>query len=239
MRLPAAWCGIIGLKTTIGRISTYGVLPLSPTLDTPGPMTRRVEDAAILLEVLQGADPLDPKTLGHRDAEPMARLRRGARGLRLARTPEPERGSIDPEVLAGLRPVRRYNARAGADIVELTFPRAFGDLGALNGRIISAEAYALLRDIVDDDALPLEEAVRPRIRAGAAISAREYLLALAERERLKSEFATAMEGMDAVLTRTTVAAAIRVGDVDQGTSPALLKRWVNLLGLCGLAVPTA
>ena len=60
VRLPAAWCGIIGLKTTIGRISTYGVLPLSPTLDTPGPMTRSVEDAAILLGVLQGADPPPP-----------------------------------------------------------------------------------------------------------------------------------------------------------------------------------
>ena len=56
VRLPAAWCGITGLKTTIGRISTYGVLPLTPTLDTPGPMTRSVEDAALLLAVMQGAD---------------------------------------------------------------------------------------------------------------------------------------------------------------------------------------
>jgi aspartyl-tRNA(Asn)/glutamyl-tRNA(Gln) amidotransferase subunit A len=51
VRLPAAWCGITGLKTTIGRISTHRVLPLSPTLDTPGPLTRSVEDAALLLGV--------------------------------------------------------------------------------------------------------------------------------------------------------------------------------------------
>src|SRR3712207_4885857 len=63
VRLPASWCGITGLKTTVGRVSTHGVMPLSPTLDTPGPMTRSVEDAAILLEILQGGDPLDPKTL--------------------------------------------------------------------------------------------------------------------------------------------------------------------------------
>ena len=62
VRIPAAWCGITGLKTTIGRISTYGVLPLSPTLDTPGPLTRSVEDAAVLLQVMQGADPRDPRT---------------------------------------------------------------------------------------------------------------------------------------------------------------------------------
>ena len=61
MRIPAAWNGITGLKTTIGRISTFGVLPLSPTLDTPGPITRDVEDAALLLTVLQGADPRDKR----------------------------------------------------------------------------------------------------------------------------------------------------------------------------------
>ena len=63
VRIPAAWNGITGLKTTIGRISTFGVLPLSPTLDTPGPITRDIEDAALLLAVLQGADPRDPHTL--------------------------------------------------------------------------------------------------------------------------------------------------------------------------------
>ena len=64
VRLPAAWCGVVGLKTTIGRISTYGVLPLAATLDTPGPIARDVEDAALLLTVLQGADPRDRRTRG-------------------------------------------------------------------------------------------------------------------------------------------------------------------------------
>jgi aspartyl-tRNA(Asn)/glutamyl-tRNA(Gln) amidotransferase subunit A len=63
VRLPAAWCGIVGLKVTAGRISTHGVLPLSSTLDTPGPMTRSVEDAALIFRVLNGPDPRDPQTL--------------------------------------------------------------------------------------------------------------------------------------------------------------------------------
>ena len=238
VRLPAGWCGITGLKTTVGRISTHGVLPLSPTLDTPGPMTRSVEDAAILLEVLQGADPLDPKTLGRRDAEPMPGLRRGVKGLRLARLPEAERRDVDSEVLAAYDRSVRVLADLGADIVELSLPRSFRDLGALNGQIMSAEAYALVGDIADDGDLPVDEAVRPRIRAGAATSARDYLRALAERERLKVEFAAAMEGVDAVLTPVALTAAVRLGDVDQGTTPALLTRWVNLLDLCGLAVPS-
>ncbi len=237
VRLPAAWCGVTGLKTTAGRVSTFGVLPLSPTLDTPGPLVRCVEDAALLLEVLQGADPLDPKTLGRRDAEPMPGLRRGVKGLRLARLPEPESGGVDPEVLAAYDRSVAALADLGADIVEPRLPRGLRELGALNGLIMSAEAYALLGDIVDDAELLIDEAVRPRIRAGAAASARDYLRALAERERLKAEFTAAMEGVDAVLTPTTVTAALRLGDVDQATTPALLTRWVNLLDLCALAVP--
>ena len=100
MRIPAAWNGITGLKTTIGRISTFGVLPLSPTLDTPGPITRDIEDAALLLAVLQGEDPHDRHTLGMHDVDPMSALRRGVKGLRLAQLPGHERDGIDAEVLA-------------------------------------------------------------------------------------------------------------------------------------------
>jgi aspartyl-tRNA(Asn)/glutamyl-tRNA(Gln) amidotransferase subunit A len=79
--------------------------------------------------------------------------------------------------------------------------------------------------------------VRPRIRAGAAVSARDYLLALAERERLKQEFVAAFAGADALLTPVTMTPAIPVAKVDQNTTPAFLTRWVNFLDLCALSVP--
>src|SRR5499426_3937027 len=77
VRLPASWCGIVGLKVTAGRISTHGVLPLSSTLDTPGPMTRSVEDAALLYRLLNGPDPRDAQTLAWAHADPLPTLRRG------------------------------------------------------------------------------------------------------------------------------------------------------------------
>src|SRR5215475_698370 len=78
VRLPAAWCGLSGLKTTIGRVSTYGILPLSPTLDTPGPLARSVEDAALLFSVMQGFDPLDRLThAAPPPCDPFPSLRRG------------------------------------------------------------------------------------------------------------------------------------------------------------------
>ncbi|HKD57565.1 MAG TPA: amidase [Hyphomicrobiaceae bacterium] len=237
VRVPASWCGITGLKTTIGRISVYGVLPLTPTLDTPGPLARDVEDTALLLDVMQGADPRDPRTLGRCDADPMPVLRRGVKGLRLARMPAGERTGVTEEVLAAYDRSLDQLAGLGADIVELTLPRSFHDYGSASGRIMAAEAYALLSPIVDDDALPVDAAVRPRIRAGASISSRDYLEALAERERLKREFAAATEHVDALLAPVTVTSAIPLAEVDQKTTPAFFTRWVNFLDLCGLAVP--
>jgi len=94
VRLPASWCGLTGLKTTIGRISTHGILPLAPTLDTPGPMARSVMDAARLYHVMQGPDSLDPRTRGVLPDDPMPAIKRGVRGLRLARMPDQRVGMV-------------------------------------------------------------------------------------------------------------------------------------------------
>jgi aspartyl-tRNA(Asn)/glutamyl-tRNA(Gln) amidotransferase subunit A len=237
VRIPAAWNGITGLKTTIGRISTFGVLPLSPTLDTPGPITRDVEDAALLLAVLQGEDLRDRHTLGVHDVDPMRELRHGVKGLRLARLPTDERGAIDVEVLAAYDRSVDALAGLGAEIVDVVLPARFAELGAINGRIMSAEAYAALAELVDDNAQPLDQDVRPRVRAGAAISSREYLVALAERERMKASLNAAIEGVDALLTPTALTPALPVASIDQSTTPAVLTRWVNFLDLCAAAVP--
>src|SRR3982074_3320622 len=79
VRLPASFCGLTGLKTTIGRVSTYGILRLSPTLDTPGALARSVEDAARLYCVMHGPDPLDPRTIGVPAAVLTDQWRRGIR----------------------------------------------------------------------------------------------------------------------------------------------------------------
>src|SRR5436190_10509185 len=101
VRLPASWCGLSGLKTTIGRVSTYGILPLAPSLDTPGPMARSVEDAAWLFTLMLGADPLDHRTLAApAPIDPMPTLKRGVRGLKLARMPQSERDGCSEEMLA-------------------------------------------------------------------------------------------------------------------------------------------
>jgi aspartyl-tRNA(Asn)/glutamyl-tRNA(Gln) amidotransferase subunit A len=128
-------------------------------------------------------------------------------------------------------------ARQGAEIVTIALPCRFADTMMATGRIIGSEAYQLVGHLVDDDALPIDPAVRPRIRLGRDITARDYLGALAERDELKRKFLAAMDGVDAVLTPTTQTAAIPVAEVDQTTTPAHFTRMFNLLEVCALSVP--
>ena len=148
-----------------------------------------------------------------------------------------ERDGIDAEVLAAYDRSLTALAELGAEIVDVSLPAPSPNLGAINGRIMSAEAYAALAELVDDNAQPLDQDVRPRVRAGAAISSRDYLVALAERERMKASFNAAIEGVDALLTPTAVTPALPVASIDQNTTPAVFTRWVNFLDLCAAAVP--
>jgi aspartyl-tRNA(Asn)/glutamyl-tRNA(Gln) amidotransferase subunit A len=237
VRLPASWCGIVGLKTTVGRISTYGVLPLSSTLDTPGPMTRSVEDAAVLYRVLNGPDPDDPATRGWAPDDPLPALRRGAAGLRLAVMPEVERSGVDAEVLAAYDAAVEVLRGQGAVIVPVALRNRFADYAAATGRIIGSEGYRFVGHLVDDTSLPIDPHVRPRIQLGRGVSARDYLLALAECQEHRRAYAAATADVDAVLTPTTQTPAIPIDRIDQTTTPAHFTRAGNYLGLCAVAVP--
>lgn len=237
VRLPASWCGITGLKTTIGRVSTYGVLPLSPTLDTPGPLARCVEDAALLYLAMQGPDPLDPHTHGVSCSDPMPALRQGVRGLRLARMPQAEREFAGADVLAAYDRSLADLERLGAEIVSLELPFRFADVAAFNLRIMAAESYALYHELIDDESAPLDPHVRPRIAAGRSLSAQSYIEALQIRDAMKAKYAAALEGIDALLTPTTMTTALPLEEVDQTKAPAHYTRFGNFLDLCALALP--
>ena len=193
VRLPASWCGITGLKTTVGRVSCHGILPLAPSLDTPwGRWPRSVEDAAA---ALYGDAEASTRSTGWTlsappPVDPFPSLRRGVKGLRLARMPAAERDGCEPEMLAAYDGALETLARAGAEIVDIALPIAFADATAATGRIIGSEAYRLTGALVEDPSLPIDPAVRPRIQLGRDIRAHQYLAALAERDRMKADFLT-------------------------------------------------
>jgi aspartyl-tRNA(Asn)/glutamyl-tRNA(Gln) amidotransferase subunit A len=238
IRTPAAWCGIVGLKVTVGRISTYGVVPLSTTLDTPGPMVRSVEDAALLYRVLNGPDPRDRHTHAFAADDPLPTLRRGVAGLRLAVMPEAERTGVDPEVLAAYDAAVEVLSGLGARLVPVDWPHRFADYRAGMACIMGAESYRSLGPLVDDLHVPIDPYVRTRIQLGRDISAHDYLTALATREAGREAFAAATADVDAVLTPTTQTPAIPLEHVSEGIPLNHFARVANYLGLCALAVPS-
>ncbi len=236
IRQPAAWCGITGLKTSMGRISTHGILPLSPTLDTPGPMARTVRDVAQLFDLLQGADPLDFRTIAPLRADPISTLEDGVRGLRLARLPSAERLGVAADVLDAYDRSLQVLSGLGAEIVDIVLPFGLAEFLSMTN-ITMAEAYFAHGHVVENLSLPLDETVRGRIRAAANISAQDYLATLRRRDQMKQEMKAALRGVDALLTPSAATAAIPLDEVDQSEQPTRFTRFVNLLDMCALSLP--
>jgi aspartyl-tRNA(Asn)/glutamyl-tRNA(Gln) amidotransferase subunit A len=236
VRLPASFCGLTGLKVTIGRVSTAGIVPLSTTLDTPGPMARSVEDVALLYTILSGPDQRDPNTRGIAPEDPMPVLHRGVRGLRLARMPAVERDGVSSEMLEAYDASLDRLAQLGAEIVDVTLPFRFVDL-VTSSAIVMAESYFFNGALSEDRALRLDEDVRLRTLAGARVTAQDYLRTRVMQAEMKAAFARAMDGIDALLTPTTETAAIPLDAVDQAVMPSRFTRFGNLLELCALALP--
>lgn len=238
VRIPASLCGIVGLKTTVGRVSNHGVLMLSDTLDTLGPMTRDVEDAALLFAAMHGPDAADPQTLPHPPVDVLSGLKAGVAGLRLAVLPEDDLGEIDGEVARAVAEALDSLRGLGARVDGLKLPVDYASSGDLTGKIIAAEGYERHRNWIDRDDLPFDPDVRNRLRTGKATPAADYIHLMAERRRLCREVDRLLGDFDALLMPTTPLPAIPLTAVDQGKVPmSRLTRPVNMLGLCALALP--
>jgi aspartyl-tRNA(Asn)/glutamyl-tRNA(Gln) amidotransferase subunit A len=151
--------------------------------------------------------------------------------------PQSERRFASSDVLDAYDRSISELQRLGAEIVAIELPFAFADVAAFNLRIMAVESYALLRELIDDASAPLDPHVRPRIAAGRDVTAQAYMEALHVREVMKQKFAAAMEGVDALLTPTTMTTAVPLDEVDQATAPAHYTRFGNFLDLCALSLP--
>ncbi len=238
IRGPASMTGIVGLKPTVGRVSTYGVFPLSQTLDSVGPMTRTVEDAAIMFEVLQGPSIRARDTRGVPPAAPLAGLRQPVTGLRVGLVPDRQLGGVQPDVRAAVHQAVEVLRALGAEVVEFPLPKAPIEYGPASSRITSTEAYANLRQYMGVEGVPSGEGVRKRILLGDWGSASDYAELLAERRRQIALFDQAAEGFDALLLPTTPITAPPFASIEEDVMPLCdFARMANYLGLCSLALP--
>jgi aspartyl-tRNA(Asn)/glutamyl-tRNA(Gln) amidotransferase subunit A len=240
VRIPAAACGLTGLKPTYGLISLYGVVPLASTLDSIGPLAHTAEDAALLTAAIAGPDPGDPATLGVPRFD-LGQALSGAdlRGMRIIAVPPDQFPvAVDADVLDARSDTMAVLRALGATVDEQRVPIDFDDVMVRNGLIIAAEAYALHRAYIEDSALPIDPWVRKRTIAGKAVSAADYIGELAHRRHAAAAFAAWMADSDALLTPTLPITATPLADVDEATTPlAAFTRAANYLGACALSLP--
>ncbi|MBT6139088.1 MAG: amidase [Rhodospirillaceae bacterium] len=237
VRLPAAWCGIVGLKVTEGRLPTDGIIPLSHTLDTPGPMTRTVADTVLMFETMDGRHPSDTDNdLTHRDGL-FGELDKGVAGLRFGCLSPEERQGVDLDILEIYDAALDQLRGLGAEIVPFAPPMAFEDMQDQAGVISASEGYFHHGERYEDLSLPLDEDVRPRVLAGRDIKARDYVAALVCRQGDRARFLEKMRGLSCVLTPTIATAPVPLAKIDQSSTPARFTRAANYLGMCGLSVP--
>ena len=173
IRIPAALCGIVGLKPTYGRISLHGAVPLSWTLDHLGPLTRTVADAALLLDLLSGHDPRDPRTRRVAAPNALAGLNRGVRGLRIGVVRDDGTGGLavaDSALVAWERGLAALAAH-GAELVEITMPE-LDMFRTVQGCVLALDAAAFhepwLRSRLDD----YGEFMRQRVLSSYAFGSR-------------------------------------------------------------------
>ncbi len=239
VRLPAGFCGLAGLKVSEKRLPTDGILPLSHTLDTPGPIARSVRDALLMFEVMDGREgwAIDRDRAARTGL--WGTVGQGARGLRIGAIAEVERAVCTAEMLDAYDAALDRLRGQGAIVETFSAPVDFESMKEDNGRLIAAEGWFHQGHLFGNPELPMDEDVRARFLSGRGISAADYLRLLADRAAQSAAFAEAMRGFDAIATPVTTAAASPVAEIDQAVSPGHFTRVFNWLGMCGLAVPMA
>jgi aspartyl-tRNA(Asn)/glutamyl-tRNA(Gln) amidotransferase subunit A len=245
VRIPATWCGIVAMKPTYGRISRHGVQALAWSLDHPGPLTRRVEDCALVLQALSGRDALDPSSAGKSVPSFADVLNRDIKGLRIGLPIEYWQLPADPEVKYWAEKAVKVLENLGAETVELSWPMlAYAE--NTSNIILLAEASSAYEQLVKERGREMWPALRLRLEAGLLVSAADYLRAQKARTLLMAETGRLFEKADLlvgpampVTASRPGQAVVQAGDRELGVVRAMTQynEVFNLTGHPALSLP--
>jgi len=239
IRVPSSFCGIVGLKPTYGRVSRYGVIALSWSLDNAGPMTRTVRDCALLLNAMAGFDPLDPSTARVPVPDFAAGLKKSLKGVVLGVPEQHYYDGLEPDVDRAVRAALRELKSLGARLEPVSLPRA-GELAPAYTVIISTESFGAHAARLRRQAADYGTRSRRRISTGAFYSAAEYEHALQIRRLWVTELDQVLAKVDALVMPTLPQPAFTVEVQLQPSGPPDTSwgtRQFNLSGHPALTIP--
>jgi len=247
IRVPSGLCGTVGLKPTFGRVSVFGTMPLAPSLDHIGPMTRSVADAAILLGAIAGHDSRDPTSVRRPVEDFRGALRTPIRKIRLGRPREHYWEKLDPEVRRTAETAVRDMEKRGAVVREVSLPHLKESIEVAT-HISLAEALHVHKTAGYFPARASEygDEVRQRIESGEKVTALEYLAGAEVRKRLLAEFDAAFRDVDTIVAPTIpvpapliTAESVEIQGEQIGVRSAMVgfSRPANFTGLPAITVP--
>lgn len=254
IRIPAACCGVTGLKPTYGRVSCFGVIPLSWSLDHVGPMGRSAEDCALLFDAIARYDPRDPNSVSRPPSKTHETLsgtdNQGAlslQGLKLGVPQDAFVDPLDPEVRLAWRGALMVLKEAGAQVMDVELPRT--DFATYRGVQKPEASLAHLEKGWLTDKLDLYgEPTRTRLLEGQEIKAVDYLRAQHQRRLFASSLRSAMQPVDALILPTLPIPALPIKDMYQeitiegqrensGETMLRLTMPFNLAGIPSISFP--
>jgi len=246
IRLPAALCGTVGLKTTVGRISRAGVYPLSWTLDSVGPLTRSVEDAALVYQALHGVDLADETTVGVPTHDVLPSLKAGVRGLSIAFAETVFFDDVDAEIVAAVREAGRVFGGLGARVESVAIPEVAEAMSEQRrAQMVAAEALAVNGRFIDEHFDALDPVIAHRMKAGRQLSATDYFVVLRQWAALRERLQRTLADVDVLLVPATMIPPRPIAAIDASleTYTENNLRYLrnaalgNILALCSVVLP--
>jgi len=231
---PASYNGVVGFKPTYGRVSRYGIIPVSWSLDTAGWMTRSVEDAALLLNVMAGPDPRDPVALGIPvqdyvsvpEALPPPRI--GVLGGYF-------QDNADAETQAHTRSVVDIFSQAGAEIVEMVLPESIETASEDQRMIMAVEGAAFHEQMFRTRSEEYQPLLREMLRWGLEVESAAYSRALERRLRFTADMSSAAAQVDVLLTPSTPTPAL--ADITNTGNSMFQGPWTSC-GVPAISIPS-
>jgi aspartyl-tRNA(Asn)/glutamyl-tRNA(Gln) amidotransferase subunit A len=245
IRMPAHFCGVTGLKTTVGRVSRAGAMPLSQSLDTVGPLARSAEDCAVLLGLMAGADPHDPTAISGPLPDFAAAATGSIKGLTIGVPTAFYVDDLDSEVAGALDATIAMLKREGANIVQVELPDQRQLTGAAQ-LVLAVEAAAFHKRWMIERPQDYGPQVLMRLQNGLAIPGVSYLETLRWRGPALAAHFTAVADVDAMIAPVSPIPAPTIAESDVGNgsdAEAVIQRLtrftrpINYLGLPALSIP--